>query len=64
MLYEAKVLDVKAAPEKKDPPEYKVHYKGWKNTYVPCLPSANTIPFPDPKMRELPFADRVCFKMG
>lgn len=34
MLYEAKVIDVKPGADKKDPPEYKVHYKGWKNTYV------------------------------
>lgn len=36
LLYEAKVLDVK----QKDPNDkgegylYKIHYKGWKNTYV------------------------------
>jgi mortality factor 4-like protein 1 len=34
MLYEAKVLEVKKSEDKKELPEYKVHYKGWKNTYV------------------------------
>jgi hypothetical protein len=34
MLYEAKVLEIRKAEDKKDPPEYKVHYKGWKNTFV------------------------------
>lgn len=32
MLYEAKVLEVKRSDDKKELPEYKVHYKGWKNT--------------------------------
>jgi mortality factor 4-like protein 1 len=37
LLYEAKVLDVKPSEEDKKSFEYKVHYKGWKNTYVvPC----------------------------
>jgi len=34
MLYEAKVLEVKKSEDKKELPEYKVHYKGWKNTFV------------------------------
>ena len=36
LLYEAKVLDYKHAIEgdKKSPYQYRVHYKGWKNTYV------------------------------
>ncbi|KAF8471968.1 MRG-domain-containing protein [Kalaharituber pfeilii] len=38
MLYEAKVLDVKPGADKKDPPEYKVHYKGWKNTWDEYVP--------------------------
>ena len=35
MLYEAKVLEIRKPDDKKDLPEYKVHYKGWKNTYFP-----------------------------
>ena len=31
LVYEAKVLEVKRESET---PEYYVHYKGWKNTYV------------------------------
>lgn len=36
LLYEAKVLDSKPtdASDKKSPHQYRVHYKGWKNTYV------------------------------
>lgn len=34
MLYEAKVLEVRKPEDKKEQPEYKVHYKGWKNTFV------------------------------
>lgn len=36
LLYDAKVLDVRSGDgeNKKDGFEYKVHYKGWKNTYV------------------------------
>lgn len=36
LLYEAKVLDYKHAVEgdKKSSYLYRVHYKGWKNTYV------------------------------
>jgi hypothetical protein len=36
LLYEAKVLEVRPAEgdEKKNGFEYRVHYKGWKNTYV------------------------------
>lgn len=34
LLYEAKVLDFKHTDEKdkKSPMQYRVHYKGWKNT--------------------------------
>src|SRR6185312_4901873 len=32
MLYEAKVLDIQA-PEDGEGFQYKVHYKGWKNTW-------------------------------
>ena len=34
LLYEAKVLDYRHADaaDKKSPFQYKVHYKGWKNT--------------------------------
>ena len=37
LLYEAKILDFKHSEEnnKKSPMIYFVHYKGWKNTYVP-----------------------------
>ncbi|KAF8454544.1 MRG-domain-containing protein [Terfezia claveryi] len=38
MLYEAKVIDVKPGADKKDSPEYKVHYKGWKNTWDEFVP--------------------------
>ena len=36
LLYEAKVLDSKPVDpnDKKSAYQYKVHYKGWKNTYV------------------------------
>ena len=39
LLYEAKVLDSRHTDQndKKSPYEYKVHYKGWKNTYVSSL---------------------------
>lgn len=40
LLYEAKVTDVKPneGEDKKSGFQYKVHYKGWKNTYViDCL---------------------------
>ncbi len=34
LLYEAKVLEARNvdAKDKKSPMEYKIHYKGWKNT--------------------------------
>lgn len=34
LLYEAKVLETRLsdATDKKSPHEYRVHYKGWKNT--------------------------------
>lgn len=35
IMYEAKILDVRKTQDKKDF-EYRVHYKGWKNTYVTC----------------------------
>lgn len=36
LLYEAKVLEVRPAEgdDKKSGFQYRVHYKGWKNTYV------------------------------
>jgi hypothetical protein len=39
LLYEAKVTDVKPidGDDKKSGFQYKVHYKGWKNTYVSFL---------------------------
>ncbi|KAG0636656.1 MRG-domain-containing protein [Tuber brumale] len=39
MLYEAKVLEVKKSEDKKELPEYKVHYKGWKNTWDEFVPA-------------------------
>jgi hypothetical protein len=38
LLYEAKVLDSKPKDpnDKGDGYVYKIHYKGWKNTYVSC----------------------------
>lgn len=40
LLYDAKILDVKPVEEEENKGgfEYKVHYKGWKNTYVHPLP--------------------------
>ncbi|KAJ9663614.1 Esa1p-associated factor [Coniosporium apollinis] len=40
LLYEAKILDVrqKEADDKKSGFEYKVHYKGWKNTWDDWVP--------------------------
>jgi len=37
LLYEAKVLEVRRqdTKDKNSPYEYRVHYKGWKNTWVP-----------------------------
>jgi mortality factor 4-like protein 1 len=32
LLYESKVLEVRPAEDDKKSFEYKVHYKGWKNT--------------------------------
>lgn len=46
MLYEAKVLEVRKPEDKKDLPEYKVHYKGWKNTFVPIPVSPLSCPSP------------------
>lgn len=39
LLYEAKILDVEPVEptDKKSPMQYRVHYKGWKNTYVPLI---------------------------
>lgn len=41
LLYEAKVTDVKPneGDDKKSGFQYKVHYKGWKNTYVSIFSS-------------------------
>ncbi|KAG9804311.1 hypothetical protein KCU98_g22924, partial [Aureobasidium melanogenum] len=40
LLYEAKVLDSRHTDQndKKSPYEYKVHYKGWKNTWDDWVP--------------------------
>ena len=39
LLYEAKVLNWRHvdASDKNSPQQYRVHYKGWKATYVPPL---------------------------
>jgi hypothetical protein len=39
ILYEAKILEVTLSDpdDRKSPYEYRVHYKGWKNTYVSFL---------------------------
>lgn len=38
LLYEAKILEARPVEEdKKNGFEYRVHYKGWKNTYVSSL---------------------------
>ena len=44
LLYEAKVLDSKPVDpnDKKSAYQYKVHYKGWKNTYVNASLILNT----------------------
>ena len=59
LLYEAKVTDVKPneGDDQKSGFQYKVHYKGWKNTYVftlfalPCLPRACCLAASDRKSR-------------
>lgn len=65
LLYEAKVLDYKHAIEgdKKSPYQYRVHYKGWKNTYVNfhrlvaiVVVSAIVKPAPIVKICELPLS--------
>jgi hypothetical protein len=45
LLYEAKVLDSKPKDpnDKGDGYVYKIHYKGWKNTYVSSFPSFSQI---------------------
>lgn len=52
LLYEAKVLEVKSAEEddKKSGFQYRVHYKGWKNTYV-FIPSSSRVLVPSPGLR-------------
>lgn len=47
LLYEAKVLDSKPKDpnDRKDGFVYKVHYKGWKNTYV-LFPILSFLPLP------------------
>jgi hypothetical protein len=38
LLYEAKILEARPVEEdKKNGFEYRVHYKGWKNTYVSLI---------------------------
>jgi mortality factor 4-like protein 1 len=33
VLYEAKILDIQPAPDNGEGFQYKIHYKGWKNTW-------------------------------
>ena len=47
MLYEAKVMDVQAAPKPADGYRYKVHYKGWKNTWDDWVLVDRIRPFDD-----------------
>lgn len=61
LLYDAKIIDVRGTDEdgKKTGFEYKVHYKGWKNTYVcslfaACLPPASsTMRFLSPRLLDI-----------
>jgi hypothetical protein len=39
MLFKAVVLEIFEGEGKDDEPEYGIHYFGWKDTCVPCIPS-------------------------
>ena len=56
LLYEAKVLDIRPvdANDKQSGYHYKVHYKGWKNTYVMLL-QESTLQFNCTCFRSSPF---------
>ncbi|KAL9620693.1 MAG: hypothetical protein Q9160_004829 [Pyrenula sp. 1 TL-2023] len=49
MLYDAKILEVRQSSEKEGKPtyEYRVHYKGWKNTWDDWVPSDRLRPIND-----------------
>jgi hypothetical protein len=47
MLYEAKVMDVQAGEKPGDGFRYKVHYKGWKNTWDDWVLADRIRPFDD-----------------
>ncbi|KZF19927.1 chromatin modification-related protein eaf3 [Xylona heveae TC161] len=49
LLYEAKVLDSRTADpnDKKSPLQYRVHYKGWKNTWDDWVPQDRLRKFTD-----------------
>lgn len=47
MLYEAKVMDVQAVEKPGDGYRYKVHYKGWKNTWDDWVLVDRIRPFDD-----------------
>ncbi|KOS22156.1 Chromatin modification-related protein eaf3 [Escovopsis weberi] len=47
MLYEAKIMDVQAADKPGEGFRYKVHYKGWKNTWDDWVMVDRIRPFDD-----------------
>lgn len=47
MLYEAKIMDVQPAEQPEDGFRYKVHYKGWKNTWDDWVMRDRIRPFDD-----------------
>ena len=47
MLYEAKVMEVQALPKPAEGHRYKVHYKGWKNTWDDWVLADRIRPFDD-----------------
>ena len=47
MLYEAKVMDVQPAEKAGEGFRYKVHYKGWKNTWDDWVLADRIRPFDD-----------------
>jgi mortality factor 4-like protein 1 len=46
LLYEAKILDVKAGQDG-DGWQFKIHYKGWKNTWDDWVPQDRVLGFTD-----------------
>ena len=47
MLYEAKIMEVKPGDKPGDGHQYKVHYKGWKNTWDDWVLADRIRPFDD-----------------